>query len=60
MLEYRSSMLANYELEDMRDASAIRIDLSLALVVSKTVCLDDRLVFTLGRRKWLLKTDFAK
>ena len=59
MLEYPSSMLANHELENMRNASAIVIDLLLALVVSKTVCLNDRFVFTLAWRK-LLTTDLAK
>jgi len=51
-------MLANYELENMGNANAIGIDILSALVVSKTVGLDDRFVFTPGRRKWLLKTDF--
>jgi len=53
-------MLVNYELENMENANVIGINHSSALVVSETVGLDDRLVFTLGRRKWLLKTDFAK
>ena len=35
-------MMPNYESENMRNASAIGIDLSSALVVSKTVGLNDR------------------
>ena len=54
------SMLANQELENMRNANVIGIDLPSALVVFKTVSLDDRFVFTLGWRQWLLQTDFAK
>jgi len=46
--------------ENMRNASAIGIDLSSALVVCKTVSYDVRFVFTLGWRQWQLKTDFAK
>jgi len=48
LLECPFSKLCNYELENMRNASAIGIDLSSALVVSKTVGLNDRFVFTLG------------
>jgi len=59
LLECPSSKLSNYELENVRNASAIGIDLSSALVVSKTVCLNDRFVFTLAWRKLLLKTNLA-
>jgi len=60
LLECHSSMLANYELENMRNTDTIEIDLSSALVVSKTVGLNDRFVFTLAWRKLLLKTNLAK
>ena len=53
-------MLANHKLGNMRNANAIGINLSSALVVSKTVGLNDRFVFTLAWRKLLLKTNLAK
>ena len=40
-------MLPNYEPENMRNADAVGIDLSSALVVSKTVGLNDRFVLCL-------------
>ena len=53
-------MLVNYELENMENANVIGIDLSSPLVVSKTVGLNARFVFTLAWRKLLLKTDLVK
>ena len=40
-------MLPNYEPENMRNSDAVGIDLPSALVVSKTVGLDDRFVLRL-------------